>query len=174
MKERQQCTYIRDKFSRNITLAFKAKLEEERIRGQVLKPIIGASHRSAPLLVEFWLDRDDSVPVCVAEWTRGRFVESRSRGSPSLRLPAMRQVLLTYQGAWGEITSLKISPDTYVEAVMRQLVDHNEPVALWEVVLAEIPCLRERAGCEDFAACMESVRALGPARGRFGRTYMFV
>ena len=111
--------------------------------------------------VKWWARQpDNDVCASVAKWAAEHFWKPTGQ-LDGMRVPRSRnknrgQVLLTYQGAWGEIDEVGIvSPPQITLALTAQLQRMTSVQKLWEKILVGVERISRTTLSDDWAATLE-------------------
>ena len=110
--------------------------------------------------VTWWLQQPDcGLSEQVADWTRRVFLQSeepdQATAAKRFRVSSAPQALLTYQGAWGEISCLGIVTGAGVGELPVFLRKEAEVQQLWEKIQRDAERLAEAQSCEMWGLSLE-------------------
>ena len=110
--------------------------------------------------VTWWLQQPDcGLSEQVADWTRRVFLQSeepdQATAAKRFRVSSAPQALLTYQGAWGEISCLGIVTPPCVGVLPASLRKEAEVQQLWEKIQRDAERLAEAQSCEMWGLSLE-------------------
>ena len=110
--------------------------------------------------VTWWLQQPDcGLSERIADWTRRVFLQSeepdQATAAKRFRVSSAPQALLTYQGAWGEISCLGIVTPPCVGVLPALLRKQAEVQQLWEKIQRDAERLAEAQSCEMWGLSVE-------------------
>ena len=108
----------------------------------------------------WWLQQPDcGLSERIADWARRFFLqpEEADEATPAsrARVSASQQALLTYQGAWGEISCLDSATPPCVGVLPALLRKQAEVQLLWEKIQRDTERLAEAQSCEMWGLSVE-------------------
>ena len=111
--------------------------------------------------VKWWLEQPDcGLCESIAAWTKLHFIDSQpDEPTPAVTKLRFRssgpQLLLTYQGAWGEITCVGIVSPPCIEALPALLRKQAQVQQLWERIQREVEGICQTHNCNRWGISVE-------------------